>query len=977
MAFDWPGDAVDRQSRLRHLAETSSFGTLETDAGGACIRVDENFTRVTGLSRQQALGNGWLREIFIDDADRMRERWAQTVLEGKPLTSLFRYTGVDGVVVWIRHDAQPVRDTAGALSGFSSRVSDVTELMSLAEALEHNRQEFRFLAEAMPQLVWSTNAQGGVDYFNERWIEYTHLTVERMRHTGQKGVVHPDDVALTWERWSQALASGEAYEIEYRLRRASDGSYRWFIARAVPVRDAQGNVQRWIGTATDIDAQKRLSENLKFVLTASNAFSESFDVAHICKRFAELSIRQFADWCFVTLMRPDGSFETAAIEHRDRSLVEYVEQFRDRYPVQSDGELAAAIAERKARLYPTIQAEQIEASARDDQHLALLRKLQMHSAMIVPLFWEGQTYGGIVLVTSESRRAFDAGDLEVAEMVAGRAALAIHNANILSHERRAAQRLRFLAEATDALFESLDTSKSLQRLAELIVPALADFAVVVSIEDDHVLRTVAAAHRDAVADPVLREIAGQRVFKRDAEYAIVRELRTHKPLIHAEPAADRLRRTVRPYLQDALLSLNIDSSIAVPLYSRGETYGGLLAFYCDSTRRYAEDDLPVFVELGRRASIAVENAQTYERERRIAATLQQASLPSALPDVEGVRLDAVYRPSQSEAQVGGDWYDAFLLEDGSLVITMGDVAGRGVHAATIMAKMRHALAVLPLYESDPARMLDAADYVLRRRFKDAIVTAFVGVIDPQRRTIHYANAGHPYPIVRSKDGLVELAASGLPLGLRRESTPDQAQRTSIEDAQAIVFFTDGLIESTHDVGEGERRLRALMSTEAVLHCANPAVLIEEACLYDGSPDDVAILTAVLGNPVRWRFESDNARLAQDARSEFVAYLRQRINDPDVLASAELVFGELVGNVVRHAPGPLEVEVEWNGPNPVLHLIDRGPKFANLDALPGDLMSEFGRGLFIIHSLTQALRMEYIPNYGNHITAVLSVDPRKA
>jgi PAS domain S-box-containing protein len=114
----------------------------------------------------------------------------------------------------------------------------------------------RFLADLVPQLVWSTTADGYHDYYNQRWYEYTGMPREGSQGWNWKNFLHPDDYDRAVEVWSRALRTGEPYEIEYRFKRASDGEYRWFIGRALPQRGANGQVVRWFGTCTDIQDQK-------------------------------------------------------------------------------------------------------------------------------------------------------------------------------------------------------------------------------------------------------------------------------------------------------------------------------------------------------------------------------------------------------------------------------------------------------------------------------------------------------------------------------------------------------------------------------------------------------------------------------------------------------------------------------------------------------------------------------------------------
>jgi len=118
---------------------------------------------------------------------------------------------------------------------------------------------FRVLADAMPQMVWSTLADGFHDYYNARWYEFTGMPEGSTDGEAWNGMFHPDDQPIAWERWGHALETGEPYEIEYRLRHRS-GEYRWTLGRALPIRDAKGRITRWMGTCTDIDTAKRIAE---------------------------------------------------------------------------------------------------------------------------------------------------------------------------------------------------------------------------------------------------------------------------------------------------------------------------------------------------------------------------------------------------------------------------------------------------------------------------------------------------------------------------------------------------------------------------------------------------------------------------------------------------------------------------------------------------------------------------------------------
>jgi len=149
----------------------------------------------------------------------------------------------------------------GAFSGFAGRGGSTAHTDADAR--------FRILTDAMPQMVWSTLPDGHHDYYNARWYEFTGAPVGSTDGDGWNGMFHPDDQQRAWSAWQHALATGEPYEIEYRLRHRS-GEYRWTLGRALPLREADGKIVRWIGTCTDIHDTKMLAEERKLVAQELN-----------------------------------------------------------------------------------------------------------------------------------------------------------------------------------------------------------------------------------------------------------------------------------------------------------------------------------------------------------------------------------------------------------------------------------------------------------------------------------------------------------------------------------------------------------------------------------------------------------------------------------------------------------------------------------------------------------------------------------
>ena len=820
----------------------------------------------------------------------------------------------------------------------------------------------------MPQLVWTAKPDGTIDYLNHRWIEYTGVDLEELRRrSGDVGVIHADEIDETWRLWRAALATGEPYEQEYRIRRAADGSYRWFLGRAVPIHDDDEKILRWIGTATDIDDQRRVRDHLQFIVEAGNSVLSSLDVDEICNNLADVAVERFADWCFVMLLR-DGRLETVSIAHKNDELIEYVEQYRDRYPPDPESPAIAAIMRNEGWLIERILPEMLEKSAKNEEHLQLLTRLQMHSVLVVPLATpEGSVLGGVTLVSSESRRLFTKEDLDVAATVAKRAGLAIHNARIFQSQRRAADVLRFTGQVNQLLFETADPWQAMERVARLIATEVADACAIVRLHGD-TIRTEIFVHRDPAANNAIGPLRGHRTLRLQPERELAERLKQHETIVLTADSG-RLRERSWPYLGQAVDALNARSTIIVPWHTGTTTYGALIAHY--SAASVDATDVAMLEEVARRASVAVERAEALERERKIATTLQQASLPALIAKPEGLTFDAVYAPAGAEAEVGGDWYDAIELDDGSVVVSVGDVTGRGIQAAAIMSKVRHAMGMAPLHETDPTKILDSAGWFLGKRYPDAIVTAFVGIVSPDRRTMRFANAGHPLPILRREGRLVELHAIGLPLGLRHMAKAEHSGEIALQEGDIILFFTDGLIEGRREWDVGETMLRTVLQSDLFAASATPAKLVARSCLPETLHDDVAILAVSVAPPRSWTLALDDARAAWDARSHFVEFLRSVGSSEHFVHTAELVFGELLGNVVCHAPGPVEVSVDCYDEALVLHVIDSGPPIAVTDwHLPEDTLSERGRGLFIVAQLAANVRIEHIANYGNHISVTM-------
>jgi PAS domain S-box-containing protein len=298
--------------------------------------------------------------------------------------------------------------------------------------------EVRAALELMPQLVWTTTADGYHDYYNERWYAFTGMPrpgdpMADAEGWNWRNYLHPDDYERTVAVWGHSLATGDEYEIEYRFREAATGAYRWFLARALPKRDADGRIVRWFGTCTDVDDQRRTSDGLAFLADASVALAASLDYESTLAAAARLAVPRLADWCAVDLLAPGGEFRRVAVEHRDPSKVALAREMERVYPDDPDAPYGRynVVRTRQPEMMSDIPDAVLVATTRSPEHLRLARELGLRSYIAVPLVARDEVLGVITLVAAESGRRYADADFALAIDFARRAAMAIDQARAL------------------------------------------------------------------------------------------------------------------------------------------------------------------------------------------------------------------------------------------------------------------------------------------------------------------------------------------------------------------------------------------------------------------------------------------------------------------------------------------------------------------------------------------------------------------
>ena len=239
--------------------------------------------------------------VHPDDRARIEERWQAALAGQRYYEAEFRLRRYDGEYRWFLGQAQARRAPGGQLLKWYGTNTDVHQLRLLQEQVLHSQARFKQLLETLPQLAWTARPDGGVNYYNQRWYDYTGTTFETLRDWGWEEFIHPDDLPEALRQWQHTLATGTPFEHELRWRR-HDGEYRWFLARAEALRDPQGAVSTWVGANTDVHDIRQIRQELEannarlrrsnddldtFVYTASHDLKQP--IANMAGIFAELS----------------------------------------------------------------------------------------------------------------------------------------------------------------------------------------------------------------------------------------------------------------------------------------------------------------------------------------------------------------------------------------------------------------------------------------------------------------------------------------------------------------------------------------------------------------------------------------------------------------------------------------------------------------------------------------------------------------
>ncbi len=651
-------------------------------------------------------------------------------------------------------------------------------------------------------------------------------------------------------------------------------------------------------------------------------FAGEGDLTSTLEKVARHCAADLGDWCGISLLDPEARRLTlTAVSHRDPERVRRVREIVSQSPTSTfAGRKAVPVYADDPRVqelmlgWPILQE--------------VFGRLGVQAVLYTPILYRDLPLGALSIGV-ESPRRWGASELRLAEEIAERTGVAIQSAHLKEAERaaraqveRESARLTAVSRVVRIAAATIDLGAVYDELAEALQTLLPFTRVTVSLYDpDRQVLTMPYFKGPELAAPP------QRLEGPKAGTVRGWVLDTGRPFVRLDTL------DAHEFEEDGILgAAGIRAYLVVPMTVGGRPVG-TLNFGHVRPGFYTEEHARLVQPIADQLALTLEHARLFERQRRLASelseTIQQALLPTDLPAVPFAALAALYRAADPEGKVGGDWYDALLLSDDRLLLSVGDVAGHGLMAASAMGQARHVIRAFALEDRLPAQILSTLNQVLWRLPETPHLSVWVGIIDPFSGILQHSSAGAPAPFLLDRGRTSQLKTGGPPLG----SVPGfdyLAEQTVLRPGTRLVAYTDGLIEVTRDPSEGERRLGEAIGSSA----ADPAPAAGQALLRDvigqhEPHDDIALLIFDLlpvDAPLTLALEASPANLRRVRRAVRALALRHGVGAPRA-EEIVLAVGEAALNAIEHAysgqPGRVAVRGERIGETLTVSVRDFG------------------------------------------------------
>ncbi|MGH2372674.1 MAG: SpoIIE family protein phosphatase [bacterium] len=658
-------------------------------------------------------------------------------------------------------------------------------------------------------------------------------------------------------------------------------------------------------------------------------FARELDLTAMFDAITRRATDSLGDWAAIALIEPPRpELRLAAAYHPDPEKVRRLKAASDKSPLRRDNPLVARILDAPGPIAiyaddPLVQQLLPETPLLEE----IFAQLNVHGGLTVPIRVGGETLG-LFAVGSDSPRTWDQEDLRLASVIADRAGVAIKNARLHEAERtarlsaeREARRVQAISRVIAIAASKPNLAEVFDEFAESLQLLLPYTWVTVSLRGrtpDILVTPYIKGPAPGVAAPLERPATGT---------APGWVLETQRPLVRHDAS------TIDEFEEDRRAGASgIRSYLIVPLSVGGRTIGTLnLGHHAPGF--YTGEHARTVQSIADQLAVTISRFQLFDEIQRrageLSETLQRALLPTELPKAPLMSVAALYRPADPEANIGGDWYDAALLPDDRVLLSVGDVAGHGVPAAAITGQVRNVIRAFALEEQRPHEILMATNRFLAMLPDSLQLSVWIGLFDPFTGDLAYAGAGHPPPYIVARGRAQALQSTGPLLGISTATVYEQTH-IALEPGTRLIAYTDGLIEASRDVLEGERRLQEAAVATATEPPGHATEMLLARVLDGGSPqDDIALLVVdslPVDAPLFFSLRAAPANLRR-IRRVVRAYAERMGISAERVEDVVMAVGEAALNVVEHAyqgrQGALTIQGERQGDRLMISVRDAG------------------------------------------------------
>ncbi|MER6735654.1 SpoIIE family protein phosphatase [Streptomyces puniciscabiei] len=735
--------------------------------------------------------------------------------------------------------------------------------ITLLRALENGpgpRQASQWDVEGAPSLTYTWDLRTG-ELTSDRPVQEVLAGIDpEVMYGGIEAwaaLIHPDDLPGAVAGFDTGIQLRGGFQNEYRIRR-EDGTYVWIEARARTITDDDGTPVKVIGTLRDTSETHAAAESVGRALR------------HMSDGFVSLD----PDW-------------------RIGFLNQAAEQF-----LGAAGDVAGTLLWNvpAVRAVPGLE-QRCRATAAEGQPAGFdvpgPDGASWYHLRLVPVP-EGLT----LYITDTTER-----HLREAERAAA--------------ERAAAERAALVQRITRDLAEAVTAQDVMAAVADgVMTPLGATGLTMLGVVGDRLTVVGSRGH----AERFTRLLDGQWTVG-DTANPVGDALRTRTPLCISSPEEFR---KLYPGTETLIRESGKQAWAFLPLAVSGREIGSAVISFA-RPRVLDDDERTLLTALSGLIAQALERAGLYDEATTRARTLQRSLLPHALPELPEMTTAARYQPAKQGADVGGDWYDVIPLSAARVALVIGDVMGHGMAEAATMGALRTAVRTLSELELPPDEILGHLNDIVSELGTDSFATCLYGIYDPVTRRLSYASAGQPPPAVAHPDGTVTFLpmTPDPPLGVA--APPFETLETVLPPDSLLALYSDGLVESKdRDVTSGMNRLAELLSQSVTSMPASPANAsdLDDLCstltsallpAHGALIDDAALLLARTHpldaeSVAEWPLPEDPMAAGQARELVRAQLIDWDLADEDLIMTTELLVSELVGNVVRHACGPIRLRM---------------------------------------------------------------------